>query len=393
MMSTAAGTDQIVTLTQEMIRIQSFSGQEQEAAEFLRQSMSNLGYDDVQVDKCGNVIGRINGQTDKSNGKKLLFDGHIDTVMPVQPDKWTVDPFSGMLKDDRIYGLGAVDMKGSLAAMIVAIARLPRNRISGTVFVSASVGEEILEGAALGAVVEATNPDYVVIGEPTDFRLGTAQRGRAGLVVDTLGVAAHSAQPTLGDNAVYKMAEVVNRLRRIDLPSDAVLGMGIMELIDIISTPFPSTSVVPSQCSARYDRRLVISETPESVVTSIKDFLREFQDLEVQLNKKLLTCYTGYELEDVDFHPAWAIPNDSELVRKAQSALAEIGMNTEPIMIHYCSNGSYSAGVAGIPTIIYGPPSIDRAHAVDEYIEVQDLYQAINCFQAIAAKLLGEESE
>ena len=393
MMSAEARTDQVVTLTQEMVRIQSFSGQEEDAAELVRQSMSNLGYDDVQVDKCGNVIGRINGQMDKSNGKKLLFDGHIDTVMPVQPDKWMVDPFSGMLRDDRIYGLGAVDMKGSLAAMIVAIAGLPRNRISGTVFVSASVGEEIIEGAALRSVVEATNPDYVVIGEPTGFRLGTAQRGRAGLVVDTQGVATHSAQPTLGDNAVYKMAEVINQLRTIDLPSDAVLGMGIMELIDIISTPFPSTSVVPSQCSARYDRRLVISETPESVVTSIKDFLQEFQDLEVQLNKKLLTCYTGYELEEVDFHPAWVTPNDSELVRKAQSALGEIGMNTEPIMIHYCSNGSYSAGVAGIPTIIYGPPSIERAHAVDEYIEVQDLYQAINCFQAIGSTLLGGESE
>lgn len=386
-------TDQIVSLTQELIRIQSFSGQEGEAAALVQENMSSLGYDEVQVDKLGNVIGRITGQKDQTNGKKLLFDGHLDTVAPVQLENWTVDPFSGTLMDNRVYGLGAVDMKGSLAAMIIAVAGVPRNRFSGTIFVSASIGEEILEGAALASVVEITKPDYVVIGEPTDFRIGSAQRGRAGLIVDTLGVAAHTAQPELGENAVYKMTEVINRLRRMDLPTDNLLGIGLMELIDIISSPFPSTSVVPSGCRARYDRRLVRTETPESVVRSIKEYLQDIQGVEVRLNEESLTCYTGHKLEDVDFHPAWAISLDHELVVKAQTALREIGMDVDPIMIHYCSNGSYSAGTTSIPTIIYGPPSIKRAHAVDEYIEVQDLYQAINCFRAIASTLLGDKIE
>ena len=388
-----ARTDQIVSLTQELIRIQSFSGQEGEAAELVQKSMLSLGYDEVQVDKLGNVIGKVTGQKGQANGKKLLFDGHLDTVAPVQRENWTVDPFSGVLMDNRVYGLGAADMKGSLAAMILAVAGLPRNRFSGTIFVSASVGEEILEGAALASVVEITKPDYVVIGEPTDFRIGTSQRGRAGLIVDTLGVASHTAQPELGENAVYKMTEVINQLRRMDLPTDTVLGSGLMELIDIISSPFPSTSVVPSGCRARFDRRLVRSETPESVVMSIKEYLRDIQGVEVCLNEGSLTCYTGQKLEDIDFHPAWATPLDSELVVKAQSALREIGMDVDPIVIHYCSNGSYSAGTAAVPTIIYGPPSIKRAHAVDEYIEVDDLFQAINCFQAIAASIMGDEVE
>jgi putative selenium metabolism hydrolase len=388
MMSTEVRTDQIVSLTQDLVRVQSFSGQEGDAAKLVQKCMSTLGYDDVQVDKYGNVIGRITGHQGGANGKKLLFDGHLDTVAPVQPEKWTVDPFSGMLREDRIYGLGAADMKGSLASMIVGIAGLPRNRFSGTVFVSASVGEEILEGAALASIVEITQPDYVVIGEPTDFRIGIAQRGRAGLVIDTVGVASHTAQPELGENAVYKMTEVITRLRGMDLPTDPVLGSGFMEVIDIISSPFPSTSIVPSGCRARYDRRLVISETPESVVTGIKEYLQEFKGVEVRLNEESLTCYTGHKLKDTNFHPAWAISQDSELVLKVQSALGEIGVDTEPIMIHYCSNGSYSAGVAAIPTIIFGPPSIERAHAVDEYIEVKDLYQAIICFQALASRLL-----
>ncbi|MCH7587820.1 MAG: YgeY family selenium metabolism-linked hydrolase [Chloroflexi bacterium] len=386
-------TNQIVSLTQELIRIQSFSGQEGEAAALVHENMSSLGYDEVQVDKFGNVIGRMTGQKDRANGKILLFDGHLDTVAPVQLENWTVDPFAGTLMENRVYGLGAVDMKGSLAAMILAVAGVPRNRFSGTIFVSASVGEEILEGAALASVVEITKPDYVVIGEPTDFRIGTAQRGRAGLVVDTLGVAAHTAQPELGENAVYKMTEVINRLRRMDLPTDNVLGLGLVELIDIISSPFPSTSVVPSGCRARFDRRLVRYETPESVLIDITENLRDIQGVEVHLNEESLTCYTGHTLEDIDFHPAWAIPLENELVVRTQSALREMGMDVDPIMITYCSNASYSAGTMAIPTIIFGPPSIKRAHAVDEYIEVQDLYHAVNCYQTIASSLLGNEME
>jgi putative selenium metabolism hydrolase len=388
-MSTQARIDQLVSMTQDLVRIQSFSGQEGEAAKLVQEYMLELGYDDVQVDKCGNVIGRIASDQRDANSRKLLFDGHLDTVAPVQLEKWTVDPFSGILREKRIYGLGSADMKGSLAAMIVGIAGLRRDRFSGTVFVSASIGEEILEGAAIASVVETTQPDYVVIGEPTDFRIGIAQRGRAGLVIDTVGVASHTAQPELGENAVYKMTEVISHLREMDLPTDPVLGTGFMELVDIISTPFPSTSIVPSGCRARYDRRLVTSETQESVVSGIKEFLREFKGVEVRLNEGSLDCYTGHKLEDIDFHPAWANSPDSELVLKTQRVLGELGMDTEPIMIHYCSNGSYSAGVAEIPTIIFGPPSIERGHAVDEYIEVGDLAQVAICFQKIAAALLS----
>lgn len=391
-MLTETRTDQIVSLTQDLVRIQSFSGQEGEAAKLVQKCMSSLGYDDVQVDEYGNVIGIIVGHQGEANSKKLLFDGHLDTVPPAQPGNWSIDPYSGELKDNRIYGLGAADMKGSLAAMIFAVSGLQRDSFSGTVYVSASVGEEILEGVALASVVEITKPDYVVIGEPTDFRIGIAQRGRAGIVVDTHGVASHSAQPEMGENAVYKMTNAISRLQKMKLPTDDVLGKGIMELIDIKSSPFPSRSVVPTGCRARYDRRLVISEAPETVLTRIKDYLGDMQGIEVCFNEETLICYTGKKLKEIAFYPAWAISSDSELVIRTQSALGEIGLDTVTTTIHYCSNGSYSAGVAGIPTIIFGPPSIKQAHAVDEYIEIKHLKQAANCFQSIALSLLGDKS-
>jgi putative selenium metabolism hydrolase len=384
------GMAQVVEFTQQLVRMQSLSGQEGKVASLVQEWMAALGFDDVQVDIYGNVIGRIDGQGGEGGARRLLLDGHIDTVAPVQLGDWSDDPFSATLKENRIYGLGSADMKGSLAAMVIAIAGLPRMSFSGSIFVSASVGEEILEGAALASVVELTKPDFVVIGEATDFRLGTSQRGRAGIIVDTLGIATHSSQPDLGENAVYKMARVITGLRGMNLPSDAILGDGIMELIDIQSSPFPSRSIVPSKCRARYDRRLVLSETPESVILGIRECLDDIQGVEVRLNEESLLCYTGNELKDIDFHPAWSVPANSDIVRKCQAVLDEIGLPEEPIAIQYCSNGSYSAGVADIPTVIFGPPSIEQAHGIDEFIEIDDLTQAVDCFQRISIALLGE---
>jgi len=384
---------QIVSLAQELIRVPSLSGQEHEVAELVRKRMIDLAYDEVGVDECGNVVGTIHGHRDAGSGKRLLFDGHLDTVAPVEPEEWTVDPFSGKLGQGRLYGLGALDMKGTVAAMIIAAASLPRDEISGTVLVSASVGEEVSEGAALASVIEATEPDYVVIGEPSDFRLGVAQRGRAGIVLETIGRASHSAKPTLGENAVYKMADVIYRLREMDFPRDARLGEGSMELIELISSPYPSTSIIPSRCRARYDRRLVESETPETVIMDIKEQLQDMPGVDVCLKEATLVCYTGYDLTGVDFHPAWSIPDDSELATKARRALREIEMDPNPTALEYCTNGSYSAGIAGIPTIVYGPPSISLAHAIDEYVEIQDLNRAAICFQALARALLqGEDA-
>lgn len=377
----------VIDFTQSLVRAQSFSGQEGQAAKVVAEWMSTLGYDQVEVDEFGNVIGRVVGERRGGSDKRVLFDGHLDTVIPIKPEKWVEDPFSASIRDNRIYGLGSADMKGSLAAMVMAVGTLERSSFSGTVFVSASVGEEILEGAALASVVERTNPDFVVIGEATDFKLGTAQKGRAGIIVDTFGVASHSAQPELGENAVYKMAEVIGLLRGMSLPADSVFGAGIMELIDIQSSPFPSRSIVPNGCRARYDRRLVLSETPKSVIKGIQECVGDIEGVDVRLNVENLRCYSGQELKDIDFHPAWSVPVDSAVVRMCQAALEEIGFDPKPIMIHYCSNGSYSAGIADIPTVIFGPPSIEQAHTIDEYIEIDDLIKAVEGFQRIALHL------
>ena len=120
-------------------------------------------------------------------------------------------------------------MKGPLAAMIMAVGHTPAEEFHGTLIVSASVGEEVDKGADLALVLSEVSPDFVVICEPNDCRIGIVQKGQAGLWVKVSGKPAHSSQPHLGENAIYKSIEVIKQLREMPLPSDDQLREGIAE--------------------------------------------------------------------------------------------------------------------------------------------------------------------
>lgn len=137
------------------------------------------------------------------------------------------------------------------------------------------VHEECFEGIAARLVSERYKPDYVIIGEASELNLKIGQRGRAEIVVETFGKPAHSANPQAGINAVYKMAQLIDKIRTITPPTHPVLGHGILELTDIKSSPYPGASVVPDYCRATYDRRLLVGETKESVIAPLESALAE----------------------------------------------------------------------------------------------------------------------
>ena len=182
---------------------------------------------------------------------------------------WQHDPFGAEIEDGFIYGRGAADMKGALAAMIHAAAGVDRSRLRGRVLVTATVMEENLEGAALKAVMDAIPPDFVVIGEATELRLVRGGRGRAEIHLETIGRPAHSSTPHLGRNAVLDMLPVIQAIAKLPLPVDPFLGPGVLALTDIISDPYPAYSVIPSRCRVTYDRRLLAGETAEGVLGEI----------------------------------------------------------------------------------------------------------------------------
>jgi acetylornithine deacetylase/succinyl-diaminopimelate desuccinylase-like protein len=255
------------------------------------------------------------------------------------------------------------------------------------VTVSASVAEEELEGAALCAILNQQGADMVIIGESTLLQVGIAQKGRAGIRVTTYGQPAHSSVPHMGDNAVYRMLEPIRRLQAMELPSDALLGTGVMELVEMVSMPYPGTSIVPDRCLVRWDRRLVRGETRTGVLAHLSSTLGALDKVAVAYLDVSVQCYTGATIRSEDFHPAWEIAESSPLVQTALRSTAEIGMVPRTCTVPYCTNGSGSAGELGIPTIVLGPGDPALLHVVDEYISVEQLLRGTEVYMSIIMEL------
>ena len=377
--------DQVIALTRELVRAESLPGQEREAAIISERWMKQLGYDEVRTDRFGSVVGRRRGA---GPGRTIHFDGHIDIVPATSREKWTHAPFGAELSGGRIWGRGSSDMKGPVAAMICAGAFLPREQFSGTIAVSASVGEETLEGPALAAILREHPADVVIIGESSELKIGIGQKGRAGIQIETRGVPAHSSRPEEGVNAVYKMIEVVNRLRALPPPTDPLLTPGISELVEIVSAPYPGTSIVPDGCRVRIDRRLVRGETRDSVLATYRDALRSIDGVDVSYLQVALPCYTGEVITMDDFHPAWVTPREGELTGRAVRALTSVGLPIDYFTSRYCANGSASAGEMGIPTMIFGPSTPALAHTIDEYIGVEHLVRGAEAYMSLTVEVL-----
>lgn len=373
-----------IALCQALIRSNSLSGAEGDTAHLVAEKMHELRFDRVVIDPFGSVIGWKQG---RRPGPVVLFDAHMDVVPVSEPERWTRPPYSGQLEDGCIWGRGASDMKGPLAAALLALGGLPAEEISGTVVFSASVGEEKHEGAALEQVMRQVQPDFVVICEPNGCCLGLGQKGRAGLQVTIEGKPAHSSVPHLGENAVYKGMQVIERLRQMELPAHEFVGPGVLELIDAVSSPYPSRSTVPSGFALRYDRRLIPGETVESVLASMRQALTGLPGWQVSFEQVTFACYTGETLSALDFHPAWSTPPDSPWVQRAAAALQAAGIEKQISAARFCTNGSYSAGVAGVSTLIFGPSSGLLAHCIDEHIRVDELLQGLAGYQALGTTL------
>ena len=378
----------LIEFTRDLIRIRSLSGEEGPVAERILVEMHQLGYDDAWIDQAGNALGLIQGY---KPGKCILLDAHMDTV-GANPEDWHLDPFSAEVIDNRIYGRGSADTKGNLAAMLYGAAQVIREELIGSVIVCGSVHEELMEGGSLQLVIKENNPDYVVIGEATNLRLNRGGRGRAEVVVETIGKSAHSSSPEVGECAVHAMLRLIEAIERLPNPQHPFLGSGSMVLTDIISDPFPGSSVIPNRCRVTFDRRMLLGETIDSIIQEIQDGAQEVNaNFTVKIVEGNETTYRGYQMTAPKFFPAWIVEEDHPLVQSALKGLQVINPEISISAFQFCTNAAASAGMYDIPTIGYGLGKETDAHTANESISIDELQQAAQGYQLIIQNVLSFE--
>jgi len=369
----------------ELVSIPSYTGQEEGVVRAIERKMKDFGYDDVMIDGMGNIIGVIG-----TGEKKIMLDSHIDTVKVKDADDWVVPPFSGRIVDKMLYGRGSVDMKSAAAASIYAGYAIKKLGFAKgkTVYVSCTVMEEDCDGENLRHVFnkEGIRPDYVIICEPSSCMLAVGHKGKAQVKITMEGVSAHGSAPEKGVNAVYKMAEVIQRVEAL---SDRLIREGdragtvVLSNIDCVTA---SLNAVPTKCVIDLDRRIVEAED-EAVIRCEMDALVEGTDATWEIGTVCRKSWTGLDVVYNPFHLAWSIDLKHELAEAAVSAYQALYNDAPEIMKWDFSTNAVASVEMGIPTIGYGPGDSKLAHMKDEHCSVEEIIDACQFYTALIEKL------
>ncbi|MGD8996760.1 MAG: YgeY family selenium metabolism-linked hydrolase [Anaerolineae bacterium] len=382
----------LLAFLRDLVRTPSPSTQERAVAERIVREMRDLGFPEVWVDAIGNVVGRVG----PGNGPTLMLNAHMDTVRVSARDSWARDPFEASVENGILYGLGSCDMKGGLAAMLYG-AKMVQDAgatLKGDLVVACVVQEEECEGLGTRVLIEegGLRPDWVVLGEPTDLNVSRGQRGRLEMRLVTHGRSAHAASPHLGENAIYIAARLVFGLELLaeQLAEDEFLGQGTLAVTDITSSA-SSRNAVPDSCAMIIDRRLTLGENETKALAEVQRVIaREGVSADVEVTRYRTLSYTGYECDVREFFPAWVIAADHPLVSAAvRAAQTELERRPQVTRWGFSTEGVYTAGEAGIPTVGLGPGREERAHTADEHVQLRDVYAAAAIYAQLAMRLLG----
>jgi putative selenium metabolism hydrolase len=369
-----------IEFLRDLVTLPSPSRGERLACERVVREMEQLGYQDVHLDAMGNVLGRF------GKGPRILaFDAHLDTVGITNPTRWRHDPFRGVVTDGILFGRGASDQKGGLAAVVHGVALAARLGLpdDATVWVTATVNGEDCVGLAWQYLINETElrPEVVVIAMPSHLGVCRGQRGRMEIEVSCQGVSTHGSQPDRGINAIYRMSPIVDALKRLHTTFEAshpMLGPGSIAVTGI-SSRSPSLTAIPDECTIHLDRRLSIGETAEEAVAQIIALAEvEAADAEVQLLHYDEPSWRGFTYPTEKVFPAWETQEDSPAVLAALAA-AERVLGREP-RIHrsaFSSHGCATAGMFGIPTVGFGPADEVHSHTVNDQIPLAQLEPAM----------------
>ncbi|MBW9151056.1 YgeY family selenium metabolism-linked hydrolase [Clostridium estertheticum] len=352
----------------DMIAIPSESSNEKKVIERIKKEMLKVGFDKVDIDPMGNILGYI------GHGKHIIaMDAHIDTVAIGDMNLWENDPYKGYEDDKVIGGRGGSDQEGGMASMVYAGKIIKELNLCDdyTLIVTGTVQEEDCDGLAWQYIINESKiiPEFVVITEPTSCNIYRGHRGRMEIKVTTHGISCHGSAPERGDNAIFKMAPILNELKELNerLIDNDFLGKGTLTVSEIFFSS-PSRCAVADGCSVSIDRRLTDKETWEYAIAQIKDLpsVKEAK-AEVEMYNYERPSYTGLIYPTECYFPTWVLPEQ----HVACQTLVEsyIGLfNKKPLVDKwtFSTNAVSIMGRYNIPCIGFGPGHEDQAHAPNE---------------------------
>jgi putative selenium metabolism hydrolase len=368
--------DAQVEFLADIIRLKTYTGEEGPAVERTLEEMRASGFDDVRPASAGDALGVVGSGT-----HQLLYDAHLDHNEIADEEDWPYPPLEPTVADGRLFGLGASDCKAGVASIVYG-ARLAAEldlAADCTITVQGATLEEDAEGFAMRHLMEKDGfprPDAVLLAEATDLTLRRGHRGRCEVKVRVRGVSAHASTPELGDNAILKMRPVLDALDAMTptLPVDDVLGQGT-QVVTMVESPRTPNSV-PSWCEATIDRRLTPGETAASVRAEIDAVVGPLGAV-VEVPVQQVTSWTGLDLSGPAFFPGWLLDADDELIAAGKLACTALWGNAPIVDVwKFSTNGTYSAGEAGIPTLGFGPMEEQYVHTAEDQVDLAKLLKA-----------------
>lgn len=377
--------DDCVRFLQRLIQTRSMPGKEGEIATLVASEMEQLGYDEVTRDEAGNVIGLVRGRGDAPS---VMFNTHLDHVDAGDPADWPHDPFGGEIHDGVVWGRGAVDIKGPLAAQVYGIAGLiPADaRPAGDVYVSGVVQEEI---GGLGAryMAGTLRPDLTLIGEPSRNEVRRGHRGRVELKVHVRGRMAHASMTHIGRNPLTVIGRFLSALETVDHPDDPELGRATIAPT-LIRTDQTSANVIPGEVFLTLDCRTVPSQSAETLRADLLPLLRaaeiEGSTSDILIPQHDQVSYSGYEMTYPADNPAHAIASDHPALTTAVEALAPVLGGAPPVDVwEFATDGGHFAEADWV-VVGFGPGDDRLAHTVNEHILISDLEIGMRGNEALA---------
>ena len=378
----------MTSFLRDMIAIPSESCQEEGVIKRIEQEMKKVGYDKVEIDSMGNIIGYL------GNGPRLIaFDAHIDTVGIGERANWTFDPYQGYEDAETIGGRGASDQEGGMASMVYGGLIMKEMGLIPDGFTVAMVGtvqEEDCDGLCWQYVIKEDNlkPEFVVSTEPTDGGIYRGQRGRMEIRVDVRGISCHGSAPERGDNAIFNMARILLDLEDLHkrLKDDYFLGKGSLTVSQIFYSS-PSRCAVADGCSISIDRRLTDGEDKELALGQIRDLpsVKALGDrVKVSMYTYEVASWTGLVYPTDCYFPTWVLPKDHSVTKATEEAYRQLfGEEGRTDKWTFSTNGVSIMGMFGIPVVGFGPGKEKEAHAPNEKTWKQDLVTCAALYAAL----------